>query len=67
MIVVLKVFFQEFDVGISKYSDLESGQQPISVNFSDWGLAPLATSEAQTNRHSEIKTKFVVSVLETIM
>ena len=43
MIVVLKGFFREFDVGISKYSGFESRQQPISVNFSDWGLAPLAT------------------------
>ena len=31
------------------------------------GLAPLVTSEAQTTRHSETKTKFVVSVLETMM
>ena len=43
MMVVLKRFFWEFDVGISKHSDFESRQQPISVNFADWGLAPLAT------------------------
>ena len=37
MIVVPKGFFQEVDIGISKYSDLGSRQfQLISPKFSDW-------------------------------
>ena len=39
MINVLNGFFQEFDIGISKYSSFESRKfQSRSVKFSDWGL-----------------------------
>ena len=38
MIVGLKGFSWEFDIGIRKYSNFESRQfQSISAKFSDWG------------------------------
>ena len=47
MIVVLKGFLWEFDIGISKYSHFESRQfQSISVKFSDWDSLRLPQSEA---------------------
>ena len=37
MIVVQKVFFQEFDIGISEYSNFEGRQyQLISAKFSNY-------------------------------
>ena len=47
MIVVLKGFFWEFDIDISKYSNFESRQfQSISAKFSDWVSLRSAKSEA---------------------
>ena len=47
VIVVLKGFFWEFDIGISKYSNFESRQfQSISAKFSDWGSLRLPQFEA---------------------
>ena len=38
MIVILKGFIWEIDIGIDKYSNFESRQfQSISAKFSDWG------------------------------
>ena len=47
MIVVLKEFFGEFDIGISKYNNFESRQfQSISTKSSDWGWLRSPQSEA---------------------
>ena len=47
MIVVLKGFSLELNIGISKYSNFESIQfQSISAKFSDWVTLHLPQSEA---------------------
>ena len=47
MIVILKGFIWEIDIGIGKYSNFESRQfQSISATFSDWGSLCSAQSES---------------------